>query len=68
MPATVAAQIAVCPSVMLEGVAATVTLVTVTLAEGAVTATTAVPDFFESSMEVAVMVSDPEAGGVAGAL
>jgi hypothetical protein len=53
---------------MLEGVAATVTLVTVTLAEGAVTATTAVPDFFESSMEVAVMVSDPEAGGVAGAL
>lgn len=68
MPATVAAQIAVCPSVMLEGVAATVTLVTVTPTEAVVTAIDAVPVFVGSWVEVAVMVADPEVGAAAGAV
>ena len=68
MPVTVATQVAVCAVVMEEGVATTVTLVTVGAAIAVVTVMIAVPSLVSSCVEVAVMVSDPEAGGVEGAV
>ena len=53
---------------MAEGVATTVTPVTVGCTTEVATATAAVPDFVESCVEVALMVSDPEAGAVEGAV
>jgi hypothetical protein len=65
VPATVAAQVAVCAVVIEAGVAVTETEVIVT---AAVTDTLADPDLMESSVLFAVMVSDPDAGTVAGAV
>jgi len=67
VPVTVATQVAVCAVVMEDGVATTVTAVTVDCATGGETATTATPTFAESSTEMALIVSAPEAGGVVGA-
>jgi hypothetical protein len=60
VPLTAATQVEVCAVVMEEGVATTVTLVTV--GGGAVMVTVAFPDLVASSVEVAVTMSDPEAG------
>ena len=67
MPDTVATQVAVCAVVMEEGVATTVTLVTVGWAIAVVMATIVFPSLVWSWVEVAVMVSDPEAVAVEGA-
>lgn len=60
-----AVQVAVCADVMEEGVATTEIPVTV---DGAVIVTVAVPDLLESCVEVALTVSNPEAGTVSGAV
>jgi hypothetical protein len=53
---------------MAEGVATTRTPVTVGCTPDVVTATVAIPDFVESCVEIALMVSEPEAGAVEGAV
>jgi hypothetical protein len=64
VPVTVVEHWLVCPVWTLVGAQETPTEVIV----GGVTATVAVPDFEESCVEVALIVSDPEAGTVAGAV
>jgi hypothetical protein len=66
VPKTVAAHVDVCAVVIVLGEAITETDVTVT--GTAVTLTLAVPDFVESCVLFAVMVSEPEVGTVAGAM
>jgi hypothetical protein len=53
---------------MAEGVATTLTPVTVGPTAEVVIVTAAVPDFVESCVEVALMVADPETGAVEGAV
>ena len=65
---TVATQVAVWLVPMEEGVATTATAVTVGGTTVVETATTAVPNFVESCVAVALIVSDPEAGAVEGAV
>jgi type IV pilus biogenesis protein CpaD/CtpE len=64
----VATQVAICEVVMEEGVAVTVTAVTVGCATAAATATTTFPDSAESCAEIALIVSDPETGTAEGAV
>lgn len=68
VPATVATQVAVCVVLMETGAATTVTLVTVVCVPEVATETAAVPDFVVSCVEVALIVSAPEAGAVEGAV
>ena len=63
-----AAQVAVCAVVMLAGVATTATPVTVGCTAEVATAMVAVPDFVESCVEVALIVSEPDSGAVEGAV
>jgi hypothetical protein len=66
VPLTVAEQVEVCAVVMEAGDATTT--MPVTVAEGEVIARAAVPDFVESSVEVALTVSAPEVGALEGAV
>lgn len=68
MPATVAAQVDVCVVLIEGGVAMTVILVTVGGVAVVERAMVAVPNFVESCVEVALMVSEPEEGAVEGAV
>ena len=63
-----ATQVAVCAVPIEEGVAATVTAVTVGGTTTVVPATAAVPDLVVFCVEVALTVSAPEAGTVKGAV
>jgi hypothetical protein len=53
---------------MLAGVATTATPVTVGCTAEVATAMVAVPDFVESCVEVALIVSEPDSGAVEGAV
>jgi len=68
VPATVAAQVDVCVVLIEGGVAMTVILVTVGGVAVVERAMVAVPNFVESCVEVALMVSEPEEGAVEGAV
>ena len=68
VPVTVATQVAVCAVPIEEGVATTATSVTVGCTTVVETVTAAVPTFVASCIEVALIVSDPEAGTVEGAV
>ena len=68
MPVTVATQIAVCSVPIEDGVATTVTAVTVGCITEVETATTADPNFVTFCVEVALIVSAPEVGTVDGAV
>ena len=68
MPVTVGTQVAVCAVPIEEGVATTVTAVTVGGTATVETATAAIPNFVEFCTEIALIVSAPEAGAVEGAV
>jgi hypothetical protein len=68
VPVTVAEQVAVCAVVMGDGVANTATLVTKGCSPEVATVIAAVPDFVEFCVEVALIVSEPEARAVEGAV
>ena len=68
VPVTVATQVAVCAVAIDEGVATTETAVTVGCTTLTEMATTCVPNFVEFCVDVALIVSDPEAGVVEGAV
>ncbi len=65
---TVAEHVDVCAVVMEEGATATLTPVTVGWMPGVAMAILAVPDFVLSCVEVALIVSEPDAGSEAGAV
>lgn len=68
MPFTVAAHVAVCAVVIDAGVATTPIDVIVPLVEEEETVILAVPNFVSVWVDVAVIVSDPDAGTLAGAV
>jgi hypothetical protein len=68
LPVTAAVQVAVCTVAMVAGVAATATLVMAGRIDEVEIATAAAPDFVESCVEVALTVSNPEAGALEGAV
>ena len=65
---TVATQVAVCAVEMAVGDGTTVTAVTVGCTAVAETATTVVADFAAFCTEVALMVTEPDAGAAEGAV
>jgi hypothetical protein len=68
VPVTVATQVAVCAVEMAAGDGTTVTAVTVGCTAVVEMTTAAVPNFAEFCTEVALMVTEPEAGDVEGAV
>jgi hypothetical protein len=68
VPVTVAEHVAVCPVEMADGVAVTVTLVTVGCTAVLAMFTFVLADFVSFCVEVANMVSVPVGGGFVGAV